>query len=50
MRSSSPFKEDTEFKLKTREDFLNFSIEEVWKQMEEIERSKKAAHELFTGF
>lgn len=28
---------------KTREDFLSFSIENVWKEMEEIGRSKAAA-------
>jgi hypothetical protein len=25
---------------KTREEFLNFSIENVWKEMEELKRSK----------
>ena len=36
--------------MKTREDFLNFSIEDVWKEMVEIERSKKAAQNLFRVF
>jgi hypothetical protein len=32
-----------EYNLKTKEDFINFSIENIWKEMEEINRSKKAA-------
>ena len=35
---------------KTREDFLNFSIENDWKEMEELQRSKKAAQDLFSKF
>ena len=29
---------------------MNFDIENIWKEMEEIGRSKKAAHELFQAF
>ena len=32
-----------DYNLKTKEDFINFSIENIWKEMEEINRSKKAA-------
>jgi len=39
-----------DFNLKTKEDFLNFSIENIWKEMEEMGRSKKAAHVLFEEF
>jgi hypothetical protein len=31
----------------TRKDFLNFSIEEIWKEMDEINKSRKATHEEF---
>ena len=41
---------DIEFNLKSKEDFLNFSIENVWKEMEEINRSKQAAQDLFKVF
>ena len=30
-----------------KEEIMNLDIEQVWKEMEEIGRSKKAAHELF---
>ena len=29
---------------------MNLNIEQIWKEMEEIGRSKKAAHQLFTAF
>jgi len=31
------------FNLESKEDYLNFSIEKIWQEMEEIGRSKKAA-------
>jgi hypothetical protein len=31
------------YDLQTKEDFLNFSIENIWKEMEEINKNKKAA-------
>ena len=34
----------------TKEDFLNFNIENIWKEMEEIGRAKQAAQELFSEF
>ena len=34
----------------TRKDFLNFSIEEIWKEMDEISKSRKATHEEFQKF
>lgn len=33
--------------LKSKEDVMNFDIENIWKEMEEIGRSKKAADGLF---
>jgi len=33
-----------------KEEIMNLDIEQVWKEMEEIGRSKKAAHELFQAF
>lgn len=39
-----------DYNLRSKEDFLNFSIENIWKEMEEINRSKKAAQELFKVF
>ena len=41
---------NVEYNLKSKEDFLNFSIENVWKEMEEINRSKQAAQDLFKVF
>jgi hypothetical protein len=29
---------------------MNLNIEEIWKEMEEIKRSKNAAHDLFSAF
>jgi hypothetical protein len=29
---------------------MNLNIENIWKEMEEIKRSKNAAHELFSAF
>lgn len=34
----------------TRKEFLTFSIEEIWKEMEEINRARKATQELFQQF
>jgi hypothetical protein len=33
-----------------KSEIMNLDIEQVWKEMEEIGRSKKAAHELFQAF
>lgn len=38
------------FNLQTREDFLNFSIEKVWAEMEQIGRNKKQTTDLFQEF
>ena len=35
---------------KTKEDYLNFSIENIWKEMEDLQRSKKATQALFDKF
>jgi len=29
---------------------MNLNIEQIWKEMEEIKRSKNAAHQLFNAF
>ena len=36
-----------DFDLKTREDYMNFSIEKIWEEMEAIGRNKQASTELF---
>ena len=41
LRSQSKFSEN--FDVKSREDILNFPIEKIWEQMEEIARSKQSA-------
>lgn len=38
------------YNLKSKEDFLNFSIENIWKEMEEIGRAKRSAQQLFSAF
>ncbi len=35
------------FNLKSKDDIMNLNIEDIWKEMEEIKRSKNAAQELF---
>ncbi|CDW72446.1 UNKNOWN [Stylonychia lemnae] len=39
-----------DFDLKTKEDYLNFSIEKIWQEMEEIGRNKQASTEFFKEF
>lgn len=34
----------------TRKDFINFSIEDIWKEMEEINRARKATQDIFQQF
>ena len=36
--------------LQSKQDIMNMSIEMVWKEMEELNRSKQAAHHLFEEF
>jgi hypothetical protein len=36
--------------LKNKDDVMNLNIEQIWKEMEEIKRSKNAAHQLFNAF
>ena len=36
--------------IKTKEDYMNLSIEMIWKEMEELNRSKLAAQNLFQEF
>jgi hypothetical protein len=36
--------------VKNKDEIMNLNIEEIWKEMEEIKRSKNAAHDLFSAF
>lgn len=36
--------------MTTKEDYLNFDIEHVWKEMEELEKYKKEKDQVFTDF
>lgn len=36
--------------LKTREDFVNFDIENIWKEMEQIGRHKQTTDDMFKDF
>ena len=38
------------YNLTTKEDYLNFDIENVWKEMEEIGRNKREKDEVFSNF
>jgi hypothetical protein len=38
------------FNVKNKEEIMNLNIEDIWKEMEEIKRSKNAAHDLFNAF
>jgi len=38
------------FNVKNKDEIMNLNIEEIWKEMEEIKRSKNAAHDLFNAF
>lgn len=36
--------------MTTKEDYLNFDIEHVWKEMEELGKYKKEKDQVFTDF